>query len=102
MYPTLIILLVALQKSQLEHQFTYPSHDNPIATLPFSARAQDAIASKEDTDMNSTLQATPDLFGSSTLSHYRSDTDMSVEGTKWRGTELSSGSGSNDQYFNAY
>ena len=43
MYPTAIIALVALQKSHLDHQFTFPpsihSRTADIETLPFTVKA---------------------------------------------------------------
>ncbi|TBU27851.1 hypothetical protein BD311DRAFT_759427 [Dichomitus squalens] len=43
MYPTALIVLVALQKSHLDHQFTYPptTHDrsSEIESLPFTVKA---------------------------------------------------------------
>ena len=42
MYPTAVIVLVALQKSHLEHQLTYPptAHEHPseIESLPFTVK----------------------------------------------------------------
>ena len=42
MYPTAVIVLVALQKSHLDHQFTYPptTHEHPseIESLPFTVK----------------------------------------------------------------
>jgi hypothetical protein len=100
MYPTLIILLVALQKSQLEHQFTYPSYDSPTATLPFSVRTRHLHTSK-DSDTRSTLQATPDIFNSSALPRHGSETDMSVVAAKWRSGDSYEGSGNSDGRDNA-
>ena len=43
MYPTAVIVLVALQKSHLDHQFTFPpsmhSRTTDIETLPFTVKA---------------------------------------------------------------
>ncbi|KAI0740870.1 hypothetical protein C8Q76DRAFT_765465 [Earliella scabrosa] len=43
MYPTAIIVLVALQKSHLDHQFTYPPPPaSETDSLPFTVNVQDA------------------------------------------------------------
>ena len=46
MYPTAVIVLVALQKSQLDHQFTYPpAMESEEQTLPFAVNVPHGVMS---------------------------------------------------------
>ncbi|KAI0311125.1 hypothetical protein OF83DRAFT_1087917 [Amylostereum chailletii] len=44
MYPTLIVVLVALKKSHCEHQFSYANKGPESTTLPFSVRVPQEMA----------------------------------------------------------
>jgi len=50
MYPTLLIVFVALQKSHLEHQFTYPGTGEQGTVTPFSARVPGDFSSDDGMD----------------------------------------------------
>ena len=53
MYPTAIIVVVALQKSHLDHQFTYPTVQvSEGDTLPFTANAQNAPYASASTGLD--------------------------------------------------
>ncbi|KAI1786320.1 hypothetical protein LXA43DRAFT_1065164 [Ganoderma leucocontextum] len=58
MYPTALIVLVALQKSHLDHEFTFPpsvhSRTTDMETLPFTVKAGHST----DTEFGSTTAAT--------------------------------------------
>ncbi len=53
MYPTAIIVIVALQKSHLEHQFTYPTAPaSEEDSLPFAVNAQNAPYTSTSTGLD--------------------------------------------------
>ncbi|PIL33684.1 hypothetical protein GSI_04308 [Ganoderma sinense ZZ0214-1] len=88
MYPTAIIVLVALQKSHLDHQFTFPpsmhSRTADIETLPFTVKA----GHSKETQLGSTTAGT---YDSPTSTRYEPEprvlalrtAGMSVSGSIW-------------------
>ncbi|KAI0311866.1 hypothetical protein OF83DRAFT_1177168 [Amylostereum chailletii] len=79
MYPTLIIVLVAMQKSHLEHQFSYVGK-GPDATLPFSVRVPQSRlpegTSAQELHADFQLEASDDVLDSDVVSE--SDTSPDV------------------------
>ena len=71
MYPTAVIVLVALQKSHLDHQFTFPpsmdSRTTDIETLPFTVKA----GHSKESQLGTTTAGT---YDSSTSTRYEVET----------------------------
>ncbi|KAF9062285.1 hypothetical protein BDP27DRAFT_1428064 [Rhodocollybia butyracea] len=65
MYPTIILLLVALQKSHLDHQFSYAAYDSKYAVpenpLPFAAAPNPSQEWHVDSRRTGTTHTTMDI-----------------------------------------
>lgn len=82
MYPTVIIVLVTLQKSHLENQFTYPGiPEDQNAALSFASRASHDIAGRVDIRDMVFVQNSSDV-SSGSLNVSTSKTEGELSSTK--------------------